>query len=80
VVPYTVEKNTFQPGKPQMLFGRIFEPRAPYSSYDVMPDGQHFVMLQLNGARASGKAEPTVVLNWLGEVWRQVAAGQSAAK
>jgi serine/threonine protein kinase len=80
VVPYSVDKNVFQPGKAQMLFGRMFEPRAPYASYDVTPDGQHFVMLQLNGARASGKVEPTVVLNWLGEVRRQVAAGQSATK
>jgi serine/threonine protein kinase/Tol biopolymer transport system component len=77
-VPYTVDKSVFQPGKAQMLFGRLFEPRAPYASYDVTPDGQHFVMLQLNGTRASGKVEPTVVLNWLGEVRRQVAAGQSA--
>jgi Tol biopolymer transport system component len=77
-VPYTVDQNVFQPGKAQILFGRLFEPRAPYASYDVTPDGQHFVMLQLNGARASGKVEPTVVLNWLGEVRRQVAAGQSA--
>jgi Tol biopolymer transport system component len=77
-VPYTVDQNVFQPGKTQILFGRLFEPRAPYASYDVTPDGQHFVMLQLNGTRASGKVEPTVVLNWLGEVRRQVAAGQSA--
>jgi Tol biopolymer transport system component len=75
-VPYAVDKNVFQPGKAQILFGRLFEPRAPYSSYDVTPDGQHFVMLQVNGTRASGKVEPTVVLNWLGEVRRQVAAGQ----
>jgi eukaryotic-like serine/threonine-protein kinase len=77
-VPYTVDKNVFQPGKAHMLFGRLFEPRAPYASYDVTPDGQHFVMLQVNGTRSSGKVEPTVVLNWLGEVRRQVAAGQSA--
>ncbi len=79
-IPYSVDKNVFQPGKPELLFGRIFELRAPYASYDVTPDGQHFVMLQPNGARASGKVEPTVVLNWLGEVRQQVAAGQSATK
>jgi serine/threonine protein kinase/Tol biopolymer transport system component len=79
-VPYTVDKNIFQPGKAQILFGRLFEPRAPYASYDVTPDGQHFVMLQVNGTRATGKVEPTVVLNWLGEVRRQVAAGQGATK
>jgi hypothetical protein len=77
-VAYAVDKNVFEPGKTRILFGRLFEPRAPYASYDVTPDGQHFVMLQLNGTRASGKVEPTVVLNWLGEVRRQVAAEQSA--
>jgi Tol biopolymer transport system component len=79
-VPYTVDKNVFQPGKAQVLFSRIFELRAPYPSYDVTPDSEHFIMLQSNGKGTSGKVEPTVVLNWLGEVRRQVAAGQSGAK
>jgi serine/threonine protein kinase len=76
-VPYSLDKSVFQPGKPQTLFGQIFEIRAPYASYDVAADGQHFVMLQTTGGRSNANIELTVVLNWLGEVRRQVASGQA---
>ncbi|MFZ3216121.1 MAG: protein kinase [Candidatus Acidiferrales bacterium] len=77
-VPYSAEKDSFQAGKPEVLFAGRFEARAPYTSYDVMPDGQHFVMFQFAGARASEASEPTVVLNWLDEVRRTVDAGQGS--
>jgi serine/threonine-protein kinase len=77
VVPYSVEKNSFQAGKPEMLFEDRFEMRAPFASYDVTADGQHFVMFQFPGGRQTASFEPTVVLNWLDEVRRLVAAGQS---
>jgi hypothetical protein len=48
-------------------------------SYDVMPDGQHFVMFQFAGGRAAPTSEPTVALNWLDQVRQLVAAGQSNA-
>jgi Tol biopolymer transport system component len=76
-VPYSVDKNSFQPGKPEVVYSGRFEPRAPFTSYDVMPDGQHFVVFQFAGGRAATPSSPTVVLNWLDEVRRQVAAGQS---
>ena len=78
-VPYSVDKNSFQPGKSEILFSDSFEMRVPFTSYDVMPDGQHFVMFQFAGGRAVPNSLPTVVLNWLDEVRRQVAAGQSDA-
>jgi serine/threonine-protein kinase len=78
-VPYSVDKNSFQPGKPDVLFSDRFELRAPFTSYDVMPDGQHFVMFQFAGGRAAPSSEPTIILNWLDEVRRQVTAGQSDA-
>ncbi len=78
-VPYTVDKNSFQPGKPEVLFTDKFEVRAPFTSYDVTPDGQHFVVFQFAGGRSAPSSAPTVVLNWLDEVRRQVAAGQSDA-
>ena len=78
-VPYTVEKNSFQPGQPQNLFGKSFEMRAPLGSYDVMPDGQHFVMFQLTSGRTGAPSGPTVVLNWIDQARQQVAAGQSNA-
>jgi serine/threonine protein kinase len=80
-VPYSVEKNSFQPGKPEKLFeGNRFEMRAPLGSYDVTSDGQHFVMFQLTGGRTAAASGPTVALNWIDQVSQLVAAGQSAAK
>ena len=76
-VPYSVEKGTFQPGKPEELFSDRFEMRAPLSSYDVTADGQHFVMLQLTGGRTAGASGPTVVLNWIDQTRQLVAAGQN---
>jgi hypothetical protein len=48
-------------------------------SYDVMPDGRHFVMFQFAGGRAASTSQPTVALNWLDQVRQLVAAGQSDA-
>ena len=78
-VPYAVEKNTFQPGQPQILFAKNFEMRAPLGSYDVMPDGQHFVMFQLTSGRTVAASGPTVALNWIDQARQLVAAGQSDA-
>ena len=79
VVPYSVEKNVFQAGTPQLLTQDHIEMRAPYTSYDAAPDGQHFVAFQFPGGRPAVSPEPTVVLNWLDDVRRQVASGQSGA-
>jgi serine/threonine-protein kinase len=78
-VPYSVDKNSFQPGKPEVVYSGRFEMRAPFTSYDVTPDNQHFVVFQFAGGRAAPTSVPTVVLNWLDEVRRQVTAGQSDA-
>ncbi|MGA8222939.1 MAG: protein kinase [Candidatus Acidiferrales bacterium] len=76
-VPYSVEKNSFQPGKPQVLFADRMEMRVPFKSYDVAPDGQHFVIFQFPGGKMTAASQPTVVLNWLEQVRQMVAAGQS---
>jgi eukaryotic-like serine/threonine-protein kinase len=76
-VPYAVEKNSFQPGQPQILFAKNFEMRAPLGSYDVMSDGQHFVMFQLTSGRTAAASGPTVGLNWIDEARQLVAAGQN---
>jgi serine/threonine protein kinase/Tol biopolymer transport system component len=78
-VPFTVDKNTFVPGRQQVLFQDRFEARVPFPSYDVTPDSQHFVVFQFPGGKRADILEPTVVLNWFDEVRRQVAAGQSGA-
>ncbi len=76
-VPYSVQGNSFQPGQPVPLFANRFEMRAPMGSYDVMPDGQHFVMFQLTSGKKVTPSGPTVALNWLNQASQQVTAGQA---
>ena len=78
-MPYSVDKNSFEPGRPQILFAKNFEMRAPLGSYDVMPDGQHFVMFQLTSGRTAVASGPTVALNWIEQARQLVAAGQNDA-
>lgn len=53
--------------------------RAPLGSYDVMPDGRHFVMFQRTCGRTAAASGPTVVLNWIDQARQLVAAGQNDA-
>lgn len=78
-VPYSVDGNSFRPGQPVPLFADRFEMRAPLGSYDVMPDGQHFIMFQRADGRKAPPSGPTVTLNWIDQVRQQVASGQTAA-
>jgi len=79
-VPYTVEKNSFQAGNPEPVVGDRLEMRAPFTSYDVAPDGQHFVIFEFPAGQGASAAEPTVVLNWLDDARQLVAAGQTGVK
>jgi len=54
--------------------------RAPFTSYDVAPDGQHFVIFEFPAGQGASVAEPTVVLNWLDDARQLVAAGQTGVK
>jgi Tol biopolymer transport system component len=76
-VPYSVEKNSFQAGKPQTVFANRLEMRAPFASYDVAPDGQHFVIFEFPAGTQTAATEPTVVLNWLDQARQLVVAGQT---
>jgi Tol biopolymer transport system component len=76
-VPYTVENGAFQAGTPEQLFGdNRFELRVPFPSFDISPDGEHFVMLQPTGGRNSGATLPTVILNWTTQVRAAIASAQ----
>ena len=75
-VSYTVDKNSFLAGKPQLMFSHIAM-RFPYTGFDVAADGEHIVAFQFDGDKRDTHAEPTVVINWLDEIRRQVASGQS---
>ena len=71
--PYSVEGNSFQAGKPELLFQGGFEFRSPYFPYDVAPDGKHFAMFEAVQAKMAGAALPTVVVNWSARVQSLVA-------
>jgi hypothetical protein len=77
-VTYSVENKSFQAGKPQTVFANRLQMRAPFASYDVSPDGQHFVIFAFPGGTVAA-TEPTVVLNWLDQARQLVVAGQSGA-
>ena len=79
MVPYSVEKDSFQAGNPVVVAKDRLEMRAPFSSYDVAPDGQHFVIFEFPAGQQTAATEPTVVLNWLDDARRLVASGQSGA-
>jgi len=79
-VSYSAEKDSFQAGIPKLLFESKFEIRAPYTSVDVVPDGQHFAAFQFEGGKPSTQPDPTVVLNWLPEVRRQLSSAQSTTQ
>ncbi len=80
-VPYTIENGAFSAGKAEVLFGNNkFELRVPYPSFDVSPDGEHFVMFQPTGTRNSGSTLPTVILNWMTQVRAALASAQPDTK
>jgi serine/threonine protein kinase/WD40 repeat protein len=78
-VPYSVEKNSFQAGTAEVVAKDRLEIRAPFTSYDVSPDGQHFVIFEFPAGQATSGSEPSVVLNWLDDARQLVAAGQTQA-
>jgi hypothetical protein len=61
----------FSAGKPAVLFeGQYERGLFSYHNYDVIPDGQHFVMIQAESARASTQID--IVINWFQELERLV--------
>ena len=74
-VPYTAEGDVFRPGEPRELFqGDIFSAELG-GTYDVFPDGEHFVMLQsVGGDEEPPGAELVLVTNWFDELERLVPA------
>ena len=71
-VSYSATGDAFQVEAPRELFRGNF--LTEDRSYDVFPDGEHFVMLQ---PAAGGGVAPTeaVVLNWFEELERLVPTG-----
>jgi serine/threonine-protein kinase len=74
----TVDVTTgaaFRAGKPALLFQmRSAVQTGGGSSYDVSPDGQHFVMIQ--GGETVAAPQMNVVLGWSNELTRRARTGQ----
>ena len=71
VVEITTEP-TFSAGTPRLIFEGNFRPSvATRAHYDVTPDGQRFVMIQVGGSD-SAPTQINVVLNWFEELKRRV--------
>ena len=76
VVSYSVEGNAFRYGEPRELFQGGFVNRLYENSYDVFPDGDHFVMLQsVEGDEKGSTQEVVLVTNWFQELERLVPKG-----
>ena len=81
-VDFTINGKTLTPGMPVELFeGRYFR-LNPVRDYDVSPDGQRFLMIQVepqeeqNAIRADYFGNKVnIVLNWFEELKRLVPAG-----
>ena len=66
----------FKHGQPRQLFAGDYAPTNPMRSYDITPDGQHFIMLRREPMPDQRVTKLTVVLNWFDELRRRAPAGK----
>ncbi len=59
----------FSIGKPRVLFGtaQAYSPSNPTETFDIYPDGKHFIVVE-QSEEGAGPAAINVVLNWAKEV------------
>ena len=65
----------FEAGNPEVVYeGRFYVPRggAPFRTYDIDPDGERFLMIELGGSDETLSTEFILVLNWFEELNRLV--------
>ncbi len=67
----------FKFGQPRKLFEGDYETSIPMRSYDITPDGQHFIMLRNLPMPDQRVTKLTVVLNWFDELRRRAPTGKS---
>ena len=65
---------TFSAGIPRLLFAGLYFRNSEHADYDVTPDGQRFVMVQIGPADLV-PTKLNVVLNWFEELKRRVPTG-----
>lgn len=68
-------RPAFKPGTPRVLFQSSDYSYLGTGSYDVAPDGQHFLMIKEKDAPASSK-EVSIVLHWTDELKRVAPAAR----
>jgi len=76
VLDYTVNGDSFVPGKPRLWSGKqIFYPGS--SNLDLAPDGKRFAVLTAPEAtgREKGSLHVTMLLNFFDEVKRRIPVG-----
>jgi hypothetical protein len=61
----------FRADRARLLFEGRYEGAAVRSNYDVMPDGEHFVMVKAAEAQPVNK-QINVVLHWIEELKQRV--------
>ncbi len=66
----------FKFGQPRQLFEGDYEDAIPLRSYDITPDGQHFIMLRNEPPADQPVTKLTVVLNWFDELRRRAPVGK----
>jgi Tol biopolymer transport system component len=71
-VPVKIAGSQFSAGASRKLFEGRYGMTAPFRSYDVTPDGQRFLMIQLPDPRPSRPQELVLVENWLDELRSRV--------
>jgi serine/threonine-protein kinase len=61
---------------PVELFKDTFADLAPFSSWDVAPDGQRFLMIQSADTQGGDRGHLTFATNWFGELTRLAPTGK----
>lgn len=61
--------------KPIELFRGEFVDVSPFAAYDVMPDGQRFIMLKAMEGSDTDRTHATLVTNWFAELTRVAGKG-----
>ncbi len=57
-------------GRPRVLFEKEFEFAGIFRNYDISPDGERFLMVQIPASTGRGQLE--IVFNWFEDVERRV--------
>jgi len=82
VADYTVEGNSFRPGKPRSwtdkpIVNLIFVSKSLGGGYDIAPDGKRLVVLpnSVSTGEPKGNLHVMMLVNWFDELRRRMPPG-----